>query len=303
MNDHTALTMSATPSHTHHQRERTPDMQFIKRVYGEATAAVAVLAIALVVVRAIAEAQPWWLAAALPWAAYALYLGLLMTRLVVVRRRHPWVQLSVAVMGIAASIIAGPFAVVVAVLGLATILGYNYWYSAQHRSSRPIRVDEPLPLFPLTTIDGDVVDSSMLTDQPHVIMFIRGNWCPFCMAQVGQIAAQYRELDRRGVAVAIISPQKPEDTVELSQRFDIPVSFFIDSDGAAAATLDLVQPGGTPLIFSAGAPAHGDTVVPTVIITDRSGTVLWAEQTDNHRMRPEPTTFLDVLDQYGIRAS
>jgi len=40
----------------------------------------------------------------------------------------------------------------------------------------------------------------------------------------------------------------------------------------------------------------------TVIINDRTGTVLWAEQTDNHRVRPEPTTFLDVLDQHGIRA-
>ena len=275
-------------------------MRLIKRSYGEATAALAVLVIALVVIRTIAESQPWWLAAALPWVAYALYLGLLMTRLVVVQRRHPWVQLTVAAVGIVASIIAGPFAVLVAVLGLAVILGYNYWYSVQHVSARPVRVDEPLPLFPLTTVDGDVVDSSVFTDQPHVIMFIRGNWCPFCMAQVAQIADQYRELDRRGVAVAIISPQKPEDTVELSQRFDIPVSFYIDADGAAAAVLDLVQPGGTPVIFDAG--TTGDTVVPTVIITDSTGTVLWAEQTDNHRVRPEPTTFLDVLDQHGIRA-
>jgi len=275
-------------------------MRLIKRSYGEATAALAVLVIALVVIRTIAESQPWWLAAALPWVAYALYLGLLMTRLVVVQRRHPWVQLTVAAVGIVASIIAGPFAVLVAVLGLAVILGYNYWYSVQHVSARPVRVDEPLPLFPLTTVDGDVVDSSVFTDQPHVIMFIRGNWCPFCMAQVAQIADQYRELDRRGVAVAIISPQKPEDTVELSQRFDIPVSFYIDADGAAAAVLDLVQPGGTPVIFDAG--TTGDTVVPTVIITDGTGTVVWAEQTDNHRVRPEPTTFLDVLDQHGIRA-
>jgi len=275
-------------------------MRLIKRSYGEATAALAILVIALVVVRAISESEPLWLAAAVPWGAYALYLGLLMTRLVVVQRRHPWVQLTVAVVGIIAAFAAGPLAVLVAVAGLAVILGYNYWYSAQHVSARPVAVDQPLPLFPLTTVDGDVVDSSVFTDQPHVIMFIRGNWCPFCMAQVAQIADQYRELDRRGVAVAIISPQKPEDTVELSQRFDIPVSFYIDADGAAAAVLDLVQPGGTPVIFDAG--TTGDTVVPTVIITDSTGTVLWAEQTDNHRVRPEPTTFLDVLDQHGIRA-
>ncbi|GHD81065.1 peroxiredoxin [Salinibacterium amurskyense] len=277
-------------------------MQFIKRVYGEVTAALALGVIALVVVRAITESQPWWLAAALPWVAYALYLGLLMTRLVVVQRRHPWVQLAAAGVAIFAAILAGPLAVLVATLGLAVILGYNYWYSVQHVSSGPVTVGQPLPSFPLTTLDGAVVDSSVLTQQPHVIMFIRGNWCPFCMAQVAQIADQYRELNRRGVAVAIISPQKPEDTVELSQRFDIPVTYYIDADASAAAALDIVQSGGTPVIFSAGAPANGDTVVPTVIITDATGTVLWAEHTDNHRVRPEPTTFLDVLDQHGIRA-
>jgi peroxiredoxin len=274
-------------------------MRLIKRSYGEATAALAVLVIALVIIRAIAETQPLWLVAAIPWGAYALYLGLLMTRLVVVQRRHPWVQLTIAAVGIIASFAVGPLAVAVAATGLAVILGYNYWYSAQHVSTRPVAVDQPLPLFPLTAVNGDVVDSSVLTHEPHVIMFIRGNWCPFCMAQVAQIADQYRELDRRGVRVAIISPQKPEDTVELSKRFDIPVTFYIDADGAAAAALDLVQSGGTPVMFGAG--TDGDTVVPTVIITNRTGMVLWAEQTDNHRVRPEPTTFLDVLDQHGIR--
>ncbi|WP_341953149.1 redoxin domain-containing protein [Salinibacterium sp. TMP30] len=275
-------------------------MRIIKAVYGEATATLALLMIALVVVRAMVESQPWWLAAALPWGVYALYLALLMTRLVVVQRRHPWVQLSVAAVGVGLSFIAGPFAVLVAALGLAVILGYNYWYSVQHVTARPVRVDAPLPLFPLTTLDGALVDSSVLTHQPHVIMFIRGNWCPFCMAQVSQIAAQYRELDKRGVAVAIISPQKPEGTVALAKRFDIPLTYYIDADGAAATMLDIVQSGGTPVMFSTG--TNGDTVVPTVIITDRTGKVLWAEHTDNHRVRPESTTFLDVLDQHGIRA-
>ncbi|MGV8852579.1 MAG: hypothetical protein ACOH1M_08450 [Rhodoglobus sp.] len=105
-------------------------MQIIKRVYGEATATLSLLVMALVVVRAIVESQPWWLA--------------------------------VAVVGIVASIVAGAFAVLVAVFGLAIILGYNYWYSVQHVSARPVRVDEPLPLFPLTTVDGDVLDSRVL---------------------------------------------------------------------------------------------------------------------------------------------
>src|SRR5664279_5583683 len=114
-------------------------MRLIKAVYGEATATLALLMIALVVVRAMVESQPWWLAAALPWGVYALYLAFLMTRLVVVQRRHPWVQLSVALVGVILAFFARPLAVLVAVLGLAVILGYNYWYSVQHVTARPVR--------------------------------------------------------------------------------------------------------------------------------------------------------------------
>jgi len=55
-----------------------------------------------------------------------------------------------------------------------------------------------------------------------------------------------------------------------------------------------------PAIYSAG--TNGDTTVPTVVITDARGTVLWVDSSDNHRIRPEPTAFLEVLDRAGITA-
>jgi len=120
------------------------------------------------------------------------------------------------------------------------------------------------------------------------------------MVQVRELAEQYRELERRGVGVALISAQRARDTVELAAEFDIPMQFFIDVDGAAARALDLVQVGGVPAIYSAG--TNGDTTVPTVVITDARGTVLWVDSSDNHRIRPEPTAFLEVLDRAGITA-
>jgi len=40
-----------------------------------------------------------------------------------------------------------------------------------------------------------------------------------------------------------------------------------------------------------------DTVMPTVIIVNAEGEILFADQTDNYRMRPEPDTFLRILDE------
>jgi hypothetical protein len=41
---------------------------------------------------------------------------------------------------------------------------------------------------------------------------------------------------------------------------------------------------------------EADSVLPTVLITDPYGTIIFADLTDNYRVRPEPSTFLAALD-------
>jgi hypothetical protein len=45
---------------------------------------------------------------------------------------------------------------------------------------------------------------------------------------------------------------------------------------------------------------ESETVLPTVIITDETGKIIWTHQTDNYRVRPEPDVFLDVLRGHGM---
>ena len=46
-----------------------------------------------------------------------------------------------------------------------------------------------------------------------------------------------------------------------------------------------------------------ETVLPTVIITNTEGQILWAHETDNYRIRPEPDVFLEVLRENGLAGS
>ncbi len=39
------------------------------------------------------------------------------------------------------------------------------------------------------------------------------------------------------------------------------------------------------------------TVFPTVIVLDAKGVVRWIDQTDNYRVRPEPDTFVPLLQR------
>jgi peroxiredoxin len=281
-------------------------LRLVRRSYAEAVGAVTLAVLVIAVVR-IGVMDAWgWVGAAVAWFAIGGYLGYILIGRPSDRTRHLWPLTVVSALGVvtagalAAVVPRGEHlvAVAVALAGLAATLGYQYLYSRQHRSSKVPQVGEQLPEFPLTTLDGERVSSRVLVGRPRVILFYRGTWCPFCMTQVRELAARYRELERRGVGVALVSPQRADESADLATRFDVPMDFFIDTGGEASRALDLVQAGGVPVIFGAG--TDGDTVVPTVLIIDARGVVLWRAIADNHRVRPDPEVFLRVLDDAGI---
>jgi peroxiredoxin len=180
--------------------------------------------------------------------------------------------------------------------GLLGTAAYVFWYSKLGRGiNAQIAVGRQLPRFDAEDGRGDGIDSSAFLGRPTLIMFYRGNWCPLCMAQVKEIAAQYRELARRGVDVVLVSPQPHTHTTALAARHGVPFRFLVDHGGRAAKKLGLLHTAGLPMGLQALGYAS-DTVYPTVIITDKSGTIIYCDQTDNYRVRPEPETFLRVLD-------
>lgn len=184
--------------------------------------------------------------------------------------------------------------------GLGGSLLYVFWYS---RLPRPVvsrlAAGERLPEFELADAEGRPIASADLLGRPALWLFYRGNWCPLCMAQVKEIAARYRELDQRGVQVLLVSPQPAGHTRQLAARFEVPFRFLVDAGNRAAQALGIAAADGIPR----GMELLGydsETVLPTVLLTDARGRILWSDQTDNYRVRPEPDTFIRVLDEHTI---
>jgi len=188
-------------------------------------------------------------------------------------------------------------------LAIAAWLGfmlYSFWYSSfKQRSSEQLQVGGKLPTFELKDVSGQVVSSSSLTDKPTIWIFYRGNWCPLCMAQVKELVAQYKELQAQGVRVALVSPQPHKNTRALAKRFDAPFDFLTDENNQAARALGIDHPGGLPMGMQV-LGYESDTVLPTVIITATGGRILWAHETDNYRVRPDPDVYLSVLRENGV---
>lgn len=241
-----------------------------------------------------------WLVPAIPAVAFVAFLAWLMrARAARTRRGLPALMgpCYAALLLVPACLATrGAAAWPVAVLTLASVAGnwlYVHWYSHLDRpASSRLKVGEPLPSFRVRNLRGEWVDSAGWLDRPAVLMFYRGNWCPLCSAQVAEIAMRYRDIEQLGARVVLISPQSQQESAALASRFDAPMDFLTDEAGRAGRALGIWHAGGVPLgIFGYGS----DTVFPTVVVTDARGRVVFCHQTDNYRVRPEPDSFIGVL--------
>ena len=176
---------------------------------------------------------------------------------------------------------------------------YIFWYSRFGRfDSAQLLVGGKLPAFSGTTVDGEPFDSGSLVGAPAVLLFYRGNWCPLCMAQIKEMANRYRDLEALGIRTVLISPQPEELTRKLKAQYDVPFTHVVDDGNAIAEFLGIAVRNGVPFGIPGG---YGpDTVLPTLVVCNEKGTILFSDQTDNYRVRPEPDVFLAILRRAGV---
>jgi peroxiredoxin len=183
--------------------------------------------------------------------------------------------------------------------GLAFIgwIVFLRWYSPFRNHQAPaLEPGKQLPEFELETLSGETISSKLFTGRPNILLFYRGNWCPYCSGQVIELSNMHQAFDALNVAINLISPQPVKQSLALSGKVDSHMKFFHDPGSKAARLLGIDNAWGTPF----GIQVLGydsDTVLPTVVICDESGTIIYTHQTDNYRRRPGPKDFLMALEK------
>lgn len=237
-----------------------------------------------------------WASVLLSCGAMASFMTYLMLAGAASTSRYLPIQLSAAVIGAGMALydfqlLPSLYTLIFGVLG---VFLYVFWYSRLSRSlSAILQKGSKLLEFELVDERGKAFSSQDFIGKKTILLFYRGSWCPLCVAQIKDLSAQYQKLQAQGVNVVMVSPQSQVDSKKLAEKFDVPFVFAFDKNAAAAKKLGIFHKNGTPP--GLGESNGGDTVMPTVIICDERGEVLWADQTDNYRVRPEPEMFMQVL--------
>lgn len=173
------------------------------------------------------------------------------------------------------------------------------WIWVAKRGLRPVppqlRPGHPLPDFRATDEQGDPVRSTALHGSPTVILFVRGNWCPFCSSQVRNLTKYYKDIIDLGAKLVLLTPKPLETTRRVAEFFEVEFDFWLDDSLAVTEQLGLLQKSGVPSDYD---KEYGrDTIWPTALVVDAAGIIRYTELSKHISDRPDPELLLRELNR------
>lgn len=171
------------------------------------------------------------------------------------------------------------------------------WIWVSKRGLRPVpaqlKPGGPLPDFHAVDEQGIAVRSTALKGSPSVILFVRGNWCPFCSAQVKNLTKYYKDITDLGARLILLTPKPLETTRRVAEFFEVDFEFWLDDSLTVAKQLELLQKTGVPRDYDR---EYGhDTVWPTALVIDTAGIIRYTELSKHISDRPDPELLLREL--------
>lgn len=102
--------------------------------------------------------------------------------------------------------------VIFSLVAAALIAAIFLMRSRQDRSTgrapnTALRRGQPLPNFEVTTDSGDSLQAHSIVGTAAVMLFVRGNWCPFCNSQVENLIGHYKEIVDLGARLILVTPR------------------------------------------------------------------------------------------------
>ncbi|GGF76928.1 peroxiredoxin-like family protein [Alteromonas lipolytica] len=176
----------------------------------------------------------------------------------------------------------------------------------QANAVTPLLNGMKVPAVTLQYPDGSPVSLTALTmQQPAIILFYRGGWCPYCNRQFSELQKVEDQLIALGYQILAISPQSPdalqaqelETEMKVQQLSDYQldalrefgVGFYVDDATAkkyAGYNIPLTKDGtGTPVL-----PAPG------VFIVNKQGQVQFTYVNPDFTVRPSAQLILSVAE-------
>jgi peroxiredoxin len=180
----------------------------------------------------------------------------------------------------------------------------------QHDFSSAPTVGARAPDFRLPDARGGEVELAELRARgPVVVVFYRGQWCPYCNLQLAAFQGALDDITAAGASLVAISPQTPDSSLTYAERAGLKFHVLSDAGNGVAREYGLVftqaetstavsREIGLELRDYNADDSHELPAASTFVIS-RDGIVQFASVSGDYRWRVGPEEVLAVLRANG----
>ncbi len=171
-----------------------------------------------------------------------------------------------------------------------------------------LKVGQTAPDFTLTNVQGQPVKlSDKLAQGPVVLVFYRGEWCPYCNLTLRTYQKDLSRFQELGAQLVAVSPQTADHSLAVATKNELTFEVLNDRNNNVAREYGLVFKVGEdlrPHLSGLGADVptfdgedSWELPIPGVYVIGQDGLVRLAHVDPDFRNRPEPEQLLAALRQ------
>lgn len=172
----------------------------------------------------------------------------------------------------------------------------------------PILVGQTLPRMVLKSPDGSLFDvNAANAEQPTILIFFRGGWCPYCNVHLGQLQMIESDLVQLGYQILAVSPDRPANLEALAEEREISYRLLSDSEMTAAISLGIAfrvdDATVTKYKSALGADlepnsdqGHYLLPVPAVFVVGKDGVIQFSYVNPNYKVRLHADVLLKAAE-------
>jgi peroxiredoxin len=146
-----------------------------------------------------------------------------------------------------------------------------------------LKVGETVASFKLKNAANEIVSSQTILLQQHMmLLFYRGDWCPFCMSQMEDLQALLPLLKDFNIRLVAVSPDPVATVKNTERRFGKDYLFLSDPD--------------LKVIRQFGIENEKQLPHPSIFLVDSEGILLWYYSSADYKVRPTASQLKEILE-------
>jgi len=92
-----------------------------------------------------------------------------------------------------------------------------------------LKIGEDAPIIRgIDQFNSNIDSDEILKDKKILLLFYRGNWCPYCKKHLASLQDNLEEFSKKGVYVIVVTPEKADKIEETTIKFNASFSIIHD---------------------------------------------------------------------------